>query len=159
MNINYVTINDCNELDRLRFIKFVYDNTDSFILNTFGHVWSGRNWWEKFPIEVCTDDTGKVLGLHAYTVNDKAQYTLKTYYIVTSKESRGQGVAKLLIKNAIHKHRDRIKIYYVNSDIKSQGAIFYKKWFGDNFNTTKNDFNSEDITFKEPIYNIIDGQS
>ncbi len=78
MNINYVTINECNELDKLRFIKFVYDNTDSFIMNTFGHVWSGRNWWEKFPIEVCTDSTGKVLGLHAYTVGNKEEYTLKT---------------------------------------------------------------------------------
>ena len=82
MNINYVTINECNELDKLRFIKFVYDNTDSFILNTFGHVWSGRNWWKKFPIELCTDDAGRVLGLHAYTVNDKFEKTLKTYFII-----------------------------------------------------------------------------
>lgn len=156
MNINYVTINECNELDKLRFMKFVYDNTDSFIMNTFGHVWSGRNWWKKFPIEVCTDSTGKVLGLHAYTVGNKEEYTLKTYYIVTSKESRGQGIAKLLIKNAIYRHKDKIKVYYVNSDIKSQGAIFYKKWLGGKFNTVKNDFNSEDIIFEEPIYNIID---
>ncbi len=155
MNINYVTVNNLNEIDKLRFIKFVYDNTDSFIMNTFGHTWSGRNWWDKFPIEVCTDDAGKVLGLHAYTVNTKAPQTLKTYYIVTSKDSRGQGIAKLLIKNAIHKHKDDIKLYYVNSDVRSGGAIFYKKWLGQNFEIEKNDFNSQDIIFKEPIYNII----
>ena len=157
MNIKYVTINKLTEIDKLRFIKFVYDNTNSFILNTFGHTWSGRDWWSKYPIEACTDDKGKVLGLHAYTVNDKYKDTLKTYYIVTSKDSRGQGIAKLLIKNAIFKHKDNIKFYYVNSDIKSEGAIFYKKWLGDNFIEEDNDFKSKDIIFKEPIYNIING--
>lgn len=156
MNINYVTINECNELDKLRFIKFIYDNTDSFILNTFGHVWSGRNWWEKFPIEVCTDDTGRVLGLHAYSVNDKHKNTLKTYFIVTNKEARGHGIAKLLIKNAIHKHKDKIAFYYVNSDIRSAGFSFFKKWLGKNYEIIDNDFNSQDIIYKEPIYNIID---
>lgn len=157
MNIKYVTINKLTEIDKLRFIKFVYDNTNSFILNTFGHTWSGRDWWSKYPIEACTDDKGKVLGLHAYTVNDKYKDTLKTYYIVTSKDSRGQGIAKLLIKNAIFKHKDNIKFYYVNSDIKSEGAIFYKKWLGNNFTEEDNDFKSKDIIFKEPIYNIING--
>jgi len=156
MNIKSVTINKLTELDKLRFIKFIYDNTNSFILNTFGHTWSGRDWWGKYPIELCVDDNGKVLGLHAYTVNDKFKDTLKTYSIVTSKDSRGQVIAKILIKNAIYKNRDKINFYYVNSDIKSEGAIFYKKWFGKNFTLEDNDFNSQDIIFKEPIYNIID---
>ena len=151
MNINYVTVSELGEVDKLRFIKFIYDNTDSYILNTFGHTWSSRNWWEEYPIEVCTDDSGKVLGLHAYTVNTKAENTLKTYYIVTSKYNRGNGLAKLLIK-----HKDNIKFYYVNSDVKSDGAIFYKKWLGNNYITEDNDFNSQDVIFKEPIYNIID---
>jgi len=156
MNIKYVTIDNLTEIDKLRFIKFIFDNTNSFILNTFGHTWSGRDWWSKYPIEVCTDDNGKVLGLHAYTVNDKYKDSLKTYYIVTSKDSRGQGIAKLLIKNAIYKNKDKISFYYVNSDTKSEGAIFYKKWLGKNFTLEDNDFNSQDIIFKEPIYNIID---
>ena len=114
MNIKYVTIDNLTEIDKLRFIKFIFENTNSFILNTFGHTWSGRDWWSKYPIEVCTDDNGKVLGLHAYTVNDKYKDSLKTYYIVTSKDSRGQGIAKLLIKNAIYKNKDKISFYYVN---------------------------------------------
>ena len=157
MNINYATINQLTEIDKLRFIKFVYNNTDSFIMNTFGHTWSGRNWWEKYPIEVCTNDNGKVIGLHAYTVNAKAKDTLKTYYIVTDKSCRGKGVAKLLIKNAIYKHKDNIKFYYVNSDIRSDGSFFFKKWLGNNFVIKDNDFNSQDMIFTEPIYNIIDG--
>ncbi len=156
MNLNYTTINDLNELDKLRFIKFVYDNTDSFIMNTFGHVWSGRDYWNKFPIEVCTDEAGKVMGLHAYTVNDKIPSTLKTYYIVTNKQYRNLGVAKLLIKNAIYKNKDKIDFYYVNSDIRSAGFSFYKKWLGENYEIVDNDFNSQDIIYKEPIYNIID---
>ena len=91
MNINYVTVNEMNELDKIRFIKFVYDNSDSFIMNTFGHVWSGRNWWDKFPIEICTDDAGRVLGLHAYSVNDKSPKTLKTYYIITKENLKITG--------------------------------------------------------------------
>jgi len=157
MNLNYATINDMNELDKLRFIKFVYDNTDSFIMNTFGHVWSGRNWWGKFPIEVCTDDAGRVLGLHAYSVNDKHKNTLKTYFIVTGKAARGRGIAKLLIKNAIYKHKDKIAFYYVNSDVRSDGFSFFKKWLGENYEIVDNDFNSQDIIYKEPIYNVLDG--
>ena len=157
MNLNYATINDMNELDKLRFIKFVYDNTDSFIMNTFGHVWSGRNWWKKFPIEVCTDDAGRVLGLHAYSVNDKHKNTLKTYFIVTGKAARGHGIAKLLIKNAIYKHKDKIAFYYVNSDVRSDGFSFFKKWLGENYEILDNDFNSQDIIYKEPIYNVLDG--
>lgn len=157
MNLKYATINDMNELDKLRFIKFVYDNTDSFIMNTFGHVWSGRDYWNKFPIEVCTDDAGRVLGLHAYTVNDKYKDTLKTYFIVTDKNSRNMGIAKLLIKNAIYKHKNSVKYYYVNSDVRSAGFSFFKKWLGEKYEIVKNDFNSQDIIYEEPIYNIIDG--
>tara|TARA_A100000171_G_scaffold22048_1_gene20485 strand:- start:2034 stop:2507 length:474 start_codon:yes stop_codon:yes gene_type:complete len=157
MNINYVTINELTELDKLNFIKFVYDNTDSFILNTFGHVWSGRNWWGKFPIEICTDDAGRILGLHAYTVNNKYPDTLKTYFIITSKAARGKGIAKFLIRNAIYKHKNNIKYYYVNSDVRSIGCSFYKRWLGEKFEIVNNDFNSQDIIYKEPIYNIIDG--
>ena len=157
MNINYVTINECNDLDKLRFIKFIYDNTDSFIMNTFGHVWSGRDWWDKYPIEACTDDAGRDLGLHAYTVYNKAKDILKTYYIVTSKEARGKGIAKLLIKNAIYKHKDSIEFYYVNTDVRSDGLFFFKKWLGNNFVIKDNDFNSQDMIFEEPIYNIING--
>ncbi len=156
MNINYVTVNEMNELDKIRFIKFVYDNSDSFIMNTFGHVWSGRNWWDKFPIEICTDDAGRVLGLHAYSVNDKGPRTLKTYYIITKESCRGKGIAKLLIKNAVFKHKDIIEKYYVNSDIRSPGFTFFKNWFGKkNYKTEDNDFNSQDAVFEEPIYNII----
>lgn len=156
MNLNYKTINECNDLDKLRFIKFIYDNTDSFILNTFGHTWSGRKWWEKFPIEVCVDDAGEILGLHAYTINDRVKGRMKTYYIVTSKDARGRGIAKILIKNAINKHRDQIQYYYVNTDVRSAGLNFFKNWLGNNFIIKDNDFNSQDMIFEEPIYNIID---
>ena len=62
----------------------------------------------------------------------------------------------LLIQNALYKHKDDIEYYYVNSDTKSEGAVFFKKWLGDNYIREENDFNSQDIIFKEPIYNIID---
>ena len=68
-----------------------------------------------------------------------------------------QTVLLTLIKNAIYKHKDNIEFYYVNSDVKSEGAIFYKKWFGDSYTVEDNIFKSQDIIFKEPIYNIIDG--
>ena len=67
------------------------------------------------------------------------------------------GVAKLLIKNAIYKHKDNIEFYYVNSDIRSDGFTFFKKWLGNNFTIENNEFNSQDVIYKEHIYNIIDG--
>jgi GNAT superfamily N-acetyltransferase len=156
MSLNCITINECNDLDKLRYIKFIYDNTDSFILNTFGHTWSGRKWWEKFPIELCLDDAGNILGLHAYTTNDSVKGRMKTYYIVISKDARGKGIAKLLIENAITKHKDKIEYYYVNTDVRSDGMKFFKKWLGNKFIIKDNDFNSQDMIFEEPIYNIID---
>ena len=159
MNIQKIIINDCDELDKLRFMQFIYKNTDSFIMNTFGHVWSGRNWWKKYPIELCVNEKNEVLGLHAYTVNDKIKDALKTYYIVVNKKFRGKGIAKILIKNAIYEHKDKIKNYYVNSDIKSDGFMFYLNWFGNNFKMESNDFNSKDAVFLEPIYNIIDEEA
>mgnify|MGYP003117911060 CR=1 FL=1 len=153
--IKQVHLNELQEIDKLRIIKWVYKNTNTFIMNTFGHVWSGRNWWEKFPVQVCIDDNGKVMALHAYTVNDKKPKTLKTYYIVTGEEHRGKGLAKLLIKNAIHKNKDKIDNYYVNTDDRSDGSIFYIRWFGNNYKKEKNDFNSTDLIFEEPIYNIL----
>ena len=149
-------LQNLTEEEKMQITKFVYKNTDSFIMNTFGFVWSERNWWNKFPIELCVDENNKILGLHAYTVYDKYPDCLKTYYIVTDKNTRGKGIAKILIKNALTVHKKFIKYYYVNTDEKSDGAAFYKKWLGDNYETYTNDFNSNDLVFKEPIYNIID---
>jgi hypothetical protein len=158
MNIKYAILKDITDEDKLRFMKFVYDNTNSFIMNTFGFTWESRDYWNKFPIEVCLGDNNQVLGLHAYTVNDKYPSTLKTYYIVTRQDQRGKGIAKIMIKNAVYKYRDIIEKYYANSDINSDGAIFYRRWFGKNkeYKQVKNEFNSHDLIFEEPIYNIID---
>lgn len=155
MKIKYAEIKNPVEVDKLRFMKFVYDNSDSFIMNTFGYVWSGRDWWDKFPVEVITDEKGKVMCLHAYSINDYKPETMKTYYIITERKCRGEGLAKLLIKNSIAKNKDKIKNYYVNTDVKSPGYTFFKKWLGNKFTIEKNDFNSKDAIFEEPIYNLI----
>ena len=156
MRIRQAKLQNLNEIEKLHFMKFVYDNTDSFIMTTFGHVWSSRDWWNKFPIQVCLDENNKVIGLHAYTVNDKKTKTLKTYYIVTEKNSRGKGIARILITNALLENKDKVDTYFVNTDKNSDGALFYLKWLGNNFKKEKNDFNSEDLIFEEPIYNILD---
>ena len=38
--------------EKFQLMEFVYNNTDSFILNTFGYLWESRDWWDKFPIQV-----------------------------------------------------------------------------------------------------------
>ena len=157
--IKEVYLKELEEIDKLRIIKWVYNNTNTFIMNTFGHVWSGRNWWKEFPVQLCVDEEGRVMALHAYTVNTKKPKTLKTYYIITDKKHRGKGLAKLLIKNAINKHKDKIDTYYVNTDDRSDGSIFYIRWFGNRYKKEGNDFNSTDLIFEEPIYNIIDEET
>jgi len=149
-------LKNLTEDEKMQITKFVFKNTDSFIMNTFGYIWSERNWWNKFPIELCVDNNNKILGLHAYTVYDKYPDCLKTYYIVTNKDYRGKGIAKALIKNALTVHKNFIKFYYVNTDENSNGSVFYKKWLGNNYEKSENEFNSNDLIFKEPIYNIID---
>jgi GNAT superfamily N-acetyltransferase len=94
--------------------------------------------------------------LHAYTVNYKKPKTLKTYYIVTNKKWRGKGIARLLILKALEEHKEKIETYYVNTDKKSDGVLFFLKMLGNKFKRVKNDFNSEDYIFEEPVYNILD---
>ena len=36
--IKEVYLNELKEIDKLRIIKWVYSNTNTFIMNTFGHV-------------------------------------------------------------------------------------------------------------------------
>ena len=40
--IKEVYLKELEEIDKLRIIKWVYNNTNTFIMNTFGHVWSGE---------------------------------------------------------------------------------------------------------------------
>jgi hypothetical protein len=66
--IEHIETPDTNT--KLKLMEFVYDNTDSFIMNTFGYLWQEREWWNKFPVEVYK--VGDIIaGLHAYTVNTK----------------------------------------------------------------------------------------
>ena len=136
--------------NKFELMEFVYNNTDSFIMNTFGYVWESRNWWDKFPIQVYR--VGNVIaGLHAYTINTKAPSVLKTYYIVTGKAFRGQGIAKKLTLNSIIKHRYECNTYYVNSEEKSGGVEFYTKYFGNRFKMEKNQFGTFDYIFEVPF--------
>ena len=56
--------------EKMKLMEFVYDNTDSFILNTFGYLWESRLWWQTQPIQVYIVND-KIVGLHAFSVNTK----------------------------------------------------------------------------------------
>lgn len=134
-------------------MKFVYDNTDSFVLNTFGYLWESRGWWDKFPIQV--SKTGSVItGLHAFTIDTKAPDTIKTYYIVTSKAFRKMGIAKAVTFDMLYEFKNTGKSYYVNSEEGSDGVGFYKKMFGD-FKMEINEFGTADYIFQAPIIDIL----
>lgn len=142
------------QADKFELMKFVYDNTDSFIMNTFGYLWESRDWWDKQIIDIYRDDnTKEILVLHAYSVNVKPN-TLKTYYIVTNKKNRGKGLAKIMILQALRKYAHLVEKYYVNSEEHSEGVKFYKKLLG-NPTIETNEFGTKDFIFQKLIKDIL----
>jgi GNAT superfamily N-acetyltransferase len=139
---------------KFKLMNFVFDNTDSFILNTFGYLWEERQWWGKFPISVYMIDN-KIAGLHAFTCNTKGVDTLKTYYIVTGEEYRGQGIAKKLIRHDLAENAHICRRYYVNSEEGSDGIGLFKSMFGDNYSLLSNEFNTQDYIFESSIADIL----
>lgn len=151
MNIQYWFPKNTDE--KFQLMKFVYDNTDSFILNTFGYVWESRGWWDRFPIQVYM--IGDVLaGVHAFTIDKKAPDTIKTYYIVTDKAFRGQGIAKKLTMDILGEYSNTNKKYFVNSEENSDGVGFYKKLFDNRYKVVVNEFDTVDFIFEEGITEI-----
>lgn len=139
--------------EKFQLMEFVYNNTNSFILNTFGYVWESRGWWDKFPIQVYK--VGDVIaGLHAFTIDTKAPDTIKTYYIVTGKAFRGQGIAKKLTMDVLEEYRNTNKVYFVNSEETSDGVAFYKKLFNNNYKVHVNQFDTYDYIFEEKVNDL-----
>ena len=147
-NIQYLFPN--NTQDKFKLMEFVYENTSSFIMNTFGYVWENRGWWDKFPIQVYK--TGDIIaGIHAFTVDAKGPGIIKTYYIVTGKPFRGCGIAKKLTMDILGEYKNTDKEYLVNSEESSDGVKFYKKLFNNNYKMEVNEFNTTDYIFRSPI--------
>jgi GNAT superfamily N-acetyltransferase len=138
----------------MKMMEFIYKNTDSFILNTFGYLWESRNWWETFPVQLVKIDSD-IICLHAYTKNNKAPGLMKTYYVVTHKAFRGQGLAKKLTIQSIRDSQYDCENYFVNSEENSPGVSFYKKLFNDNYTMTKNEFGTLDYNFQAPIKTLL----
>jgi len=140
--------------EKMKLMEFVYKNTDSFILNTFGYLWESRLWWCMQPIQVYMQGK-EIIGLHAFSINTKAPGTLKTYYIVTSKNHRKQGIAKKLTLKALKDYKDKCDNYFVNSEENSDGVHFYKKLFDYQFTIHKNEFGTNDLNFEQSIESIL----
>jgi len=139
--------------DKLKLMKFIYDNTDSFILNTFGYLWESRNWWDKFPIHLYMVDDN-IAGMHAFTVDTKAPDTIKTYYIITGVKYRNKGIAKKLTMEVLNQFKDTDKKFFVNSEEKSSGVNFYKKLFKDSFTLHGNEFGTIDYYFEASVKSL-----
>lgn len=138
---------------KMELMEFVYKNTNSFTLNTFGYLWESRGWWDIFPIQVSRSGT-VITGLHAFTIDTKAPNTIKTYYIVTGKAFRKMGIAKALTYDMLNEFKNSGKNYYVNSEESSDGVNFYKKMFKD-FKMEINEFGTADYIFQAPIVDIL----
>jgi len=140
--------------EKMKLMEFVYDNTDSFILNTFGYLWESRLWWQTQPIQVYIIND-KIVGLHAFSVNTKGPNILKTYYIITSKDYRKQGIAKKLILKALKDYKDKSDNYFVNSEQDSDGKEFFLKLFSHQYVLSANEFGTFDFEFEQPIDNLL----
>ena len=152
MTIEYIY--DATSDQKMKLIQFVFENTDTFIMNTFGHVWSDRSWWHKFPIQVMYDGN-VIVGLHAFTNHTKGEGIVKTYYIVTHKNRRGQGIARRLTIAALTDRSYDCDTYFVNSEDMSGGCTFYAGLVGPATDFIKNEFGNFDKTFQAPIADIL----
>jgi predicted GNAT family acetyltransferase len=153
MNIIETVLNfDQNK--KMELMEFVYNNSNSFILNTFGFIWESRQWWGMQPIQVYKKD-GNIVGLHAFTTNHKGPGVLKTYYIITDKTCRGEGIARELTSYALNEYKDICKTFFVNSEEGSDGVYFYKLMFDNQYTTTVNEFGSKDFIFQKSITEIL----
>ena len=141
--------------EKYKLMEFVYNNTDSFIMNTFGYLWESRGWWDIQPILVSYDED-KITGLHAFAIKVK---TLKTYYIVVDKNYRGQNIGKKLTLEALEEFKNAVDTFFVNSEESSSGVPFYKKMFGTRYTTSINEFGTTDYNFSAPIKDIINENS
>jgi len=140
--------------EKMKLMEFVYNNTNSFILNTFGYLWESRLWWCTQPIQVYMEGK-EIVGLHAFSVNTKSPGTLKTYYIVTHKNHRGKGIAKKLTMAALKDYKDKCDNYFVNSEQLSDGVEFYKKIFDYQYTLSLNEFRTHDFNFEESIESLL----
>ena len=152
--VKYIT--PTTQAQKYDLMKFMYDNTDSFVMNTFGYLWETRGWWEKFPIQITTlEHNTSIVGMHAFTLNTKAPDTLKTYYIAVGKTFRGQGVAKKMTIDALRDHELFCKRFYVNSVEGSDGTLLYDKIFKNGYRESPNEFGRVDHEYEDDITNIL----
>ena len=151
--LNYITPQTQEE--KYKLMEFMYDNTDSFVMNTFGYLWETRGWWKAFPVLAAYyENTDVLVGLHAFTCNTKAQNTLKTYYIVADRRLKGRGIAKNLTIRALQDSQLWCDRFYVNSN-SSDGIAFYKKLVGEPINSKINEFGGEDCEFECSFSHIL----
>jgi hypothetical protein len=159
-NVRYVV--GPTEQEKLEMVRFVYDNTDTFVMNTFGLIWSRCpnmvSWWDLFPI-VLAKDGDQIIGLHAYSFNHKGPDVIKTYYIVTDKGYSGKGIASGLILKVLNDYSDVSSKYYVNSEINSLGVGFFKKLLKMEPTIIDNEFGTKDAVFEKTIKDILDEQA
>jgi len=148
MNFKLKYVIPSKQEDKYRLMNFVYNNTESFVMNTFGYLWETRRWWEQFPVLIaCYEQTDIIVGLHAFTCNTKAEKTLKTYYIVTDKKYKGKGIGKMLTQAALGDSELWCDKFYVNSN-SIKGIGFYKKLIGEPKSVKYNEFGNQDCEFE-----------
>lgn len=140
--------------EQFKNMKFVYDNSDSFIMNTFGWLWSTKEWWDNkdAKIDRFITPTGEIETLHAFYISHALQ-RIKTYYIVVHVNRRGEGLAKALIKKGIVDYSGFT--YYVNSEENSAGVKFYTKWLGEPTSKKSNDFGTNDFIWEVPVKEVL----
>ena len=79
--------------------EFIYDNTETFILNTFMYLWESRHWWDKHPIDTCRDENGKLVGIKINAAKPE-ENLLKSYYSVIRKDYREKHIfSKILLQS------------------------------------------------------------
>lgn len=123
------------------------ENTKDTILSTYRNIWTSRDWWKKHPPIVAIKDN-KIVGMHAYTFNERYLGYCKSYYMVVDENCRGQHIGGgLFLYTIIDANLHGIERYMTNSDERNNGFAFYLNFGISPITKARNEFNGIDWYF------------
>jgi len=143
-----------SSLEELPEVIELLDNTKDTLLRTFKTLWVERGYISKYP-PVIARRGGQLVGVHAYTLNEKYPDTCKSYYHAVAQGHRRLGIGKNLVLYAfIDANMHGIAKYYVNCAETTDGWLFYRG-LGLDSTTKQNEFGTRDYCFAFDIKGML----
>lgn len=130
--------------------QFIFDNTETFVLNTFMYLWESRDWWKSQPIDTCRDQDGKLVGIKI-NAEKKEIDTLKSYYSVIRKDYREKHIFSRLLLESLYDHD--CKYIIVTCTVGRDGERFYGRLL-DGKKSCKTEYKTSEFGDTDVVFTI-----